>query len=93
VPVLVPYSDYGRDLIAELTSMPDPPNPKWLRSFDRRAQRYTVGVFERGLRTLLENGVLLEPHGRYYLGNPSAYDDKVGLKFDTIGIDPEMLIL
>jgi CRISPR-associated endonuclease/helicase Cas3 len=92
-PVLVPYRDRGRDLIDELTSMPAAPDPMWLRGFDRRAQRYVVGVYDRGLETLLSNGVLLEIHGRYYLGNPLAYDDKIGLRFDLTGIDPDLLIL
>jgi CRISPR-associated endonuclease/helicase Cas3 len=92
-PVLVPYGEKGRALIAELTSMPATPDPKWLRSFDRRAQRYVVGVYAGGLRDLLQNGVLLEYHGRYCLGNSLAYHEKVGLRFDVIGIDPEMLIL
>ena len=92
-PVIVPYGDRGRDLIAELTSMPADPDPKWLRAFDRSAQRYAVNVYDRALGVLLANEVLLEFHGRYCLGNPLAYDAKVGLKFDTVGIDPEMLIL
>ncbi len=73
--------------------MPADPDPKWLRAFDRSAQRYAVNVYDRALGVLLANEVLLEFHGRYCLGNPLAYDAKVGLKFDTVGIDPEMLIL
>lgn len=90
-PVLVSYGDRGRRLIDELASMPPDPDPTWLRAFDRAAQRYVVGVYDRGLRTLLENGVLLELHGRYYLGNPQAYDGKLGLSFEAIGLDPELL--
>jgi CRISPR-associated endonuclease/helicase Cas3 len=92
-PVLVPYGERGRELIARLSSMPAAPDPQWLRAFDRSAQRYLVGVYERDLRALLENDVLLELHGRFLLAAQTAYDSKVGLKFDTIGIDPEMLIL
>src|SRR5271157_2380706 len=92
-PVLVPYGERGRGLIARLSSMPAAADPQWLRAFDRSAQRYLVGVYERDLRTLLENGVLLELHGRFLLAAQAAYDSKIGLKFDSIGIDPEMLIL
>ncbi len=92
-PVIVPYGDRGRDLVAELTSMPADPDPKWLRAFDRSAQRYLVGVYEQGLRSLLDNGVLLELHGRFYLGNPRAYGERMGLTFEEIGLEPERLII
>ena len=54
-PVLVPYGERGRELIARLSSMPAAPDPQWLRAFDRSAQRYVVGVYERDLRALLAN--------------------------------------
>jgi CRISPR-associated endonuclease/helicase Cas3 len=66
VRLLVPYGKRGRALIRELEGLPDPPEPWQLRAFDRKAQRYVVGVYEQGLRKLLQNGVLLERHGRYY---------------------------
>ncbi len=92
-PVLVPHGERGLALIRELEQLPDSPEPGRLRAFDRAAQRYVVGVYERGLRTLVQNGVLLERHGRYYLGNPEAYDDKVGLDFDVFGLGLERLVL
>jgi CRISPR-associated endonuclease/helicase Cas3 len=92
-PIFVPYGARGRALIRELELLPDQPEPWRLRAFDRAAQRYVVGVYERGLRTLLENGVLLERHGRYYLGNPEAYDQNVGLTFDALGLDPDRLVV
>lgn len=91
-PVLVPYGDRGQDLITRLESMPTEPDPKWLRAFDRDAQRYVVGVYEPGVKRLLENGVLLGLHERYYLANPEAYGERVGLRFDVLGIDPEKLV-
>jgi CRISPR-associated endonuclease/helicase Cas3 len=91
--LLVPHGKRGRALIRELENLPDPPEPWQLRAFDRRAQRYVVGVYEQGLRRLLQNGVLLERHGRYYLGNDEAYDGQVGLRFDVLGLDPERLVL
>ncbi len=91
--LLVPYRKHGRDLINELERLADPPEAWQLRGFDRRAQRYVVGVYEQGLKRLLLNGTLLERHGRYYVANDEAYDDKVGLRFDVLGLDPERLVL
>jgi CRISPR-associated endonuclease/helicase Cas3 len=91
--LLVPYGKSGRALIRELESLPDPPEPWQLRSFDRKAQRFVVGVYDQGLRRLLQNGVLLERHGRFYIANDEAYDDKVGLRFDVLGLDPDRLVL
>ncbi len=89
--VLVPWND-GCALRRELEDMPDPPDPRHLRSWDRRAQRYSVGVFDRGLRTLLENYVLQERHGRFYLANDKAYDSMRGLNFEAVGLNPGDLI-
>jgi CRISPR-associated endonuclease/helicase Cas3 len=91
-PVLVPYGDRGRSLIDELMRMPGDPDPALLRTLDRAAQRYTVGIFDRGLRTLLQNGVLLEFQGRYCLGSREAYDAKLGLNFEAIGLDVDWTI-
>jgi CRISPR-associated endonuclease/helicase Cas3 len=93
VRLLVPYGKRGRALIHELEGLPDPPEPWQLRAFDRKAQRYVVGVYEQGFRKLLQNGTLLERNGRFYVGNDEAYDDKIGLRFDVLGLDPERLIL
>jgi CRISPR-associated endonuclease/helicase Cas3 len=93
VRLLVPHGKRGRALIRELEGLPDPPEPWQLRAFDRKAQRFIVGVYEQGLRKLLQNGVLLERHGRYYVGNDEAYDGKVGLRFDVLGLDPDRLVL
>jgi CRISPR-associated endonuclease/helicase Cas3 len=90
--ILVPYGRRGRTLIRELASMPEPPDPTRLRGFDRAAQRYAVGVWEHALLKLLENHVLLERHGRYYLANEAAYDRQVGLSFDAIGLGVQALI-
>ena len=68
--------------------MTDPPG----REFDRAAQRYIVGVRDTALRTLLENQVLLEAHGRHYLANEAAYDAALGLTFEAAGFDPTLLI-
>lgn len=87
-PILIPYGKRGRALIRKLEHMPDPPGG----SFDRAAQRYVVGVWENAMRQLLDNHVLLECHGRYYLTNEGAYDSKLGLSFDAVGLDIETLV-
>lgn len=91
-PVIVPYGERGQALIRDLQAMSADPEPARLRAFDRSAQRYVVGVYERGLTKLLQNGVLLELHGRFYLGNREAYDEKLGLLDDVLGLDPEGLV-
>jgi CRISPR-associated endonuclease/helicase Cas3 len=92
-PIVVPYRDRGRALIRELERMPASPEPSRLRVFDRSAQRYVVGVYNEGLKKLLENGVLLERHGRFYLGNREAYDKQVGLRFDVLGLDLDRMVI
>ena len=92
-PILVPYGRRGRGLIRELESSPDPPDPSWLRQFDRSAQRYVVGVYDREHRKLVDNGVLLDRHGRYYLGNRESYDRKRGLTCEAIGLDIDRTVI
>jgi len=92
-PILVPFGARGEELIRQLESMPDPPDPNGLRQFDRAAQRYVVGVYDRNLWTLKNNGVLLERHGRYFLGNRAAYDQKLGLTFEAVGLDVDRTII
>jgi CRISPR-associated endonuclease/helicase Cas3 len=91
-PILVPHGPRGIDLIAELERMPESPEPRQLRDFDRAAQRYVVGVYDRALDKLLANQVLLERHGRFYLANTEAYDAKLGLTFEAVGLDIDRLI-
>ncbi len=92
VRLLVPYGR-GRDLIEELESFPDSVEPWQLRDFDRRAQRFVVGVYEQGLIKLHQNSNLLERHGRFYLARLDAYQDRVGLIFDLPGLDPDRLVV
>ncbi len=92
VRLLVPYGR-GRDLIKELESFPDSVEPWQLRVFDRRAQRFVVGVYEQGLIKLSQNNNLFERHGRFYLANPAAYHDNLGLIFDVLGLDPDRLVV
>jgi len=92
-PIVVPYDKRGRALIRELEQMPDLPEPRRLRAFDRTAQRYVVNVHEKTLRELLERGLVLERHGRYYLANCKAYDRNVGLTCAAVGLDPERTVL
>ncbi len=91
--ILVPHGEKGRRLIDRLENLPEFPEPRQLRAFDRDAQRYTVGVFDHDLRRLAANGVLLERHGRLYLGNRDAYDDRAGLNHEALGLDPDHNIL
>ena len=92
-PILVPYGRRGPKLIRELEFMPEQPDPARLRAFDRSAQRYIVGVYDSNLRKLLANQVLLERHGRVYLANTAAYDGRLGLTFEAVGLDFDRLII
>ncbi len=87
-PILVPYGKRGGALIRDLQRMPEPPG----HGFDRAAQRYVVGVWDKAVYRLVENQVLLERHGRHYLANPAAYDPKLGLSFDAVGLDAALLL-
>jgi CRISPR-associated endonuclease/helicase Cas3 len=91
-PILVPYGERGRELIHQLQQMPDLPDPVRLRALDRAAQRYTVSVHEHALHHLLDHQILLERHGRFYLANPAAYDERLGLTLGPVGIDAQTLV-
>lgn len=92
-PVLVPYGPRGRKLIRLLERLPEAPAPSLLRAFDREAQCYTVGVYDRGLKSLLERGVIWARHDRYYVVNGDAYDEKLGLTFEALGPDLARLVV
>jgi CRISPR-associated endonuclease/helicase Cas3 len=90
--VLVPWGEGGRALRRELEDMPASPEPKHLRSWDRHSQRYSVGVFDRSLKSLMENQVLMERHERFYLVNDNAYDRELGLTYEAVGINADDMI-
>lgn len=93
VAVIVPYKARGAELIRELQDMPELPDPRRLRGFDRAAQRYAVGVRDRDLQRLVDCGTIQERHNRYYVGFESMYDCKVGLKLDPIGLSPQETVI
>ena len=88
-PVIVPYGERGDELVRQLLSMPDPPG----RGFYRQLQRYAVALHEQSVRKLYENAVLVEKHGRYVLGNPDAYDNRLGLRLDVEGLGMRELMI
>lgn len=91
--VIVPYGESGESLIEELKLLTESSEPRRLRGFDRRAQRYTVGVYDRGLGALRENDAVWENLGRYYLVNSRSYDKQIGLAFQAVGADPDHLVV
>ncbi|MCC6659992.1 MAG: CRISPR-associated helicase Cas3' [Phycisphaerales bacterium] len=93
-PVLVPYTDRGRKLRAELVAIPEstPDITRRLRDYDRAAQRYSVGVYDRELQALSDNAVLIECHGRFALGRDEDYDPHLGLRGSGSGLDPDSLM-
>lgn len=91
-PVLVPYNDEARDLIARLqTGQPID------YGFYKVAQQYCVQVRTRELQQLASNAALLQDttrdNGLYYLNNPAAYSPKQGLLPDAAGVGSEAFIL
>ncbi len=85
-PVLVSYGARGRNLIDELRARPEPPG----REFDRRAQRYVVGVYEHQLGQLRMNHAVMQYYERFWvLENESNYDQDVGLRLDSLSFRPE----
>ena len=77
--VIVPYGK-GADLIRELQLIDeDDITPQWLRSFDRRCRRFTVGAFPHTINQMLANTSVVERLGRFYVPNSDAYHWRYGL--------------
>lgn len=86
--VIVPYGERGRKLVDELRYLGEPPG----RDFDRRAQRFVVGVYDRQLVQLCRNHGVTKHHDRYWvLENTLAYDEAIGLRADVLGFDAAQL--
>ena len=89
-PVIVPYSAKGSQLVAALKSMAHPPD--W--GFTRKLQPFTVGLRERQLRQLIENAAVTQYHEQFWIvENEKAYDEKLGLRLDVLGFNPNEFIL
>ncbi len=90
LPVIVPYGRRGRELVEQLRRMSEPPG----RDFDRRAQRFAVGLYDRQFTHLRENHAVVQYHERFWvLENAAAYDDDLGLRTDAAGFDPTQLLI
>ncbi|MBZ2173407.1 CRISPR-associated helicase Cas3' [Nitratidesulfovibrio sp. SRB-5] len=78
IPLLIPYDDDARALIADLPYTPAPAR------LLRRAQRYTVGVYPRVLAALVQAGAAhLATEECAVLINKDLYDDRLGLCADN----------
>lgn len=89
-PIIVPYRKCGRELVRRLRRLTESPG----RGFDRRAQRYSVGLYDRQFNQLRENHAIAQYHERFWvLENDSAYDEFVGLRTDAVGFDPAQLYI
>lgn len=78
--ILVPYDDEGDEIIALLNSNPEISD---LTKLLKRAQQYSVNLFDQEFKILSQNGLLLplyEGHG-YYLSD-SAYDGVYGVNLE-----------
>jgi CRISPR-associated endonuclease/helicase Cas3 len=87
--VLVPWGDEGRALVALVC---DRFAPDW--RLKRRLQRYTVSVPEWIYQKLLASDIQVMHECFPVLINPSAYDEKLGLRADRAGHhEPESLVI
>ena len=94
-PVVVPYGEAGQTIVDQLRNHDEEPDWRLLR----RAQRFSVAVYENQLK-LLQDNTLISPAfqedreaGLWLLTNPRAYDDLLGLRFDVAGWDVEGLTI
>jgi CRISPR-associated endonuclease/helicase Cas3 len=89
-PVLIPYGDRGRDLIAQLRTTYAPAEQ---RALARRLQRYVVQIPEAVARAHRGRGLSLL-HERYLiLDDDAAYSRELGLQLVAERVyDPEQLI-
>lgn len=89
IPLLIPYGDQARALIAELPYTPVPAR------LLRRAQRYTVGVYPKVLAALVQAGAArLATEECAILVNEDLYDPGLGLRADNPAFrNPESLLV
>lgn len=86
--ILVPYNDEARRLRDHL-HRGDPVD----FLFQRRAQRYLVGVRDNWLNKLQESRLISQhDSGIWWLANDNAYSPEQGMSFDAVGFDPELLV-
>lgn len=82
--VVVPWGDQGRRLVDQLSALTEPAT----LSLRRRAQRFTVNLFEHEYRKLWDAGALASPAlagGMAYLVSQGRYDS-------NLGVDPDHAI-
>jgi CRISPR-associated endonuclease/helicase Cas3 len=87
--VVVPFAK-GEALLDELRRVERPD-----RGLLRKLQRYTVGVYEGQLKTMLERRLVFEHcagGGLYLLANKDAYDEALGLCPDAASGSDAMII-
>lgn len=86
--ILVPYNDEAKAMRDRLLSSGES-DYQLLRD----AQKYLVGVFDRLLRVLCDNGVVIQhDSGLWLLVNDNAFSKEKGLSLDAVGIDPMLMI-
>lgn len=84
--VIVPHGE-GINMIRELQVIDeDEVTPQWLRSFDHRCRRFTVGAFPHTINQMLANTTISERFGRFYLQNADAYHWRYGLDPEAQGM-------
>jgi CRISPR-associated endonuclease/helicase Cas3 len=88
-PILVPYTDAGRQLIARALR-DDAVDYQLMRD----AQPFVVSLREYDVAKLVRNNVVhAAPSGLLTLANPAAYSLDPGLLFDVAGFDPDSTVV
>ncbi|GAF06942.1 CRISPR-associated helicase Cas3 [Paenibacillus pini JCM 16418] len=89
-PVIVPYGEEGRELILDLNGEIEPGEMSELL---RKAQQYTVNIYDYELRTLEKNGdVRPLLHGHVLALREPAYSDDFGVESKGEGAWEPMMI-
>ncbi|MGN0692366.1 MAG: CRISPR-associated helicase Cas3' [Oscillospiraceae bacterium] len=87
VGIIVPYNDEANDIILRLNSETDMNEFSMLT---RKAQKYTVNVYENMIKRLSEAGALLELRSGTLAVKDGFYNDEVGITLE--GTPPDALI-
>lgn len=87
VGIIVPYNDEASDIILRLNSDTD---MNEFSNLVRKAQKYTVNVYDNMIKRLSEAGALLKLRSGALALNDGFYDEEVGITLE--GTPPDALI-
>lgn len=74
--VIVPYNDEAREIILDLNGSID---LKYAAKLQRKAQQYSVGIFQNELKFYLEQGIIYQLKCGAYALAEENYNEKLGV--------------